>query len=195
MESQTTAHHCSSLISLCSVPSPFYRSLLSHLWLGDPQAQWTWLGPVRAKAPASLAFLIQHQLLRAEAGLRPEVDATTDQDLQKHLVPPLGLHIGKLNSREGKGLSQNHITIIRVRSSDSLSFMLFLWSFLNPFHPSGWNHVVRLAVPALLSMYLPISLEQNLIPWQEYFLERKLWGLMCWAFMLCVSILFWLCIS
>lgn len=79
----------------------------------------------------------------------------TDQDLQKHLVPPLGLHVGKLDSRERKSLSQNHITSIRVRSSDSLSFMLFLWSFLNPFHPSGWNHVVRLAVPALLSNVSP----------------------------------------
>ena len=51
-----------------------------------------------AKAPAPLAFLIQPQELKAEA----EVDSSTDKDVQKHLAPPLHLHMGKQKPREWK---------------------------------------------------------------------------------------------
>lgn len=133
MESPTTAHH-GPLISFC----PVLLSPLLHLDLGDTQAQWAWLESIRNKASVSSTFLTQPQELRAMAGLQPEVDPFTDQDFRSIYASPVFTH-WKTEVKRKEGSSQNHITTIRVRSSDSLSSVVFLRSFLNPFHPSSQN--------------------------------------------------------
>lgn len=165
MESPTTAHHCSPLVSSHPIISLSSLSPLPHLWPGDTQAQWAWLDPIRNKAPISLTFLAQPQELRAIAGPEPEVDPFTDQ---KHPVPPQCSHIGKLKSRKRKGLSQNHTTSIRESDALILSVLCFFCEVFWTPSTRAVKKLSPLAVPILLPMCLPDSLKQSLIPWQEY---------------------------
>lgn len=131
MESPTAAHHCSPLISFCPVLSfssspPLTWGHTSTMGLAWPhQEQHTYFIDFPDTAP------------RIEGNCRTGARSGPVHrgGLQKHLVPPQCSHIGKLKSRERKGLSQNHITTIRVRSSDSLSSVFFSVKFFESLPP------------------------------------------------------------